>query len=31
MLPYILTIFALASFGGRAVAPASIGEHYRKE
>lgn len=31
MLPYVVTIIALASFGGRAVAPAAIGEPYRKE
>ena len=31
MLPYILTIVALAVFGGRAIAPAAIGRPYRKE
>lgn len=31
MLPYILTIVALAGFGGRAIAPAAIGRPYRKE
>jgi ABC-type uncharacterized transport system permease subunit len=31
MLPYILTIVALAAFGGRAIAPAAIGRPYRKE
>lgn len=31
MLPYILTIVVLAGFGGRAIAPASIGKPYRKE
>jgi simple sugar transport system permease protein len=31
MLPYILTIVVLASFGGRAIAPAAIGKPYRKE
>lgn len=31
MLPYLVTIVALASFGGRAIAPAAIGEPYRKE
>jgi ABC-type uncharacterized transport system permease subunit len=31
MLPYILTIVALAVFGGRAIAPAAIGKPYRKE
>ena len=31
MIPYILTIVVLAGFGGRAIAPASIGKPYRKE
>lgn len=31
MLPYLLTIVALAAFGGRAVAPAALGTPYRKE
>ena len=31
MLPYILTIVALAGFGGHAIAPAAIGKPYRKE
>lgn len=31
MLPYLVTIVALASFRGRAIAPAAIGEPYRKE
>lgn len=31
MLPYVVTIVALASFGGRAIAPAAVGQPYRKE
>ena len=31
MIPYVLTIVALAAFGGRAIAPAAIGRPYRKE
>jgi general nucleoside transport system permease protein len=30
MLPYLLTIIALTTFGGRAIAPAAIGKPYRK-
>jgi general nucleoside transport system permease protein len=31
MIPALLTIVALAAFGGRAIAPAAIGKPYRKE
>jgi general nucleoside transport system permease protein len=31
MLPYLLTIIALAAFGGHAIAPAAAGKPYRKE
>lgn len=31
MIPYVITLVGLAGFGGRAVAPAAIGEPYRKE
>ncbi len=29
--PYVLTIVALAAFGGRAIALAAVGKPYRKE
>lgn len=31
MVPYVITLVALATFGGRAVAPAAIGKPYRKQ